>query len=185
VAEGETERQAARRGWSAPARQWQTRGMSALAEGSAAPPLDLPLLQGGRFQLAEATGAVILAFFKVDCPVCQFSFPYLQRLFSQVPERGPKLVGVAQNDARAAQQFAQTYGVRFPIALDAAPEHAASRAYGLSHVPTVFWVGADGRIAQTIVGFDKADYAQLAAAAGVEELFTAEEQRKLPGRRPG
>ncbi len=159
--------------------------MSALAEGTAAPALDLPLLQGGRFQSAEAKRAVILAFFKVDCPVCQFSFPYLQRLSARVQERGPKLVGVAQNDAKAAQQFAQTFGVRFPIALDAAPEHAASRAYGLTHVPAVFWVGADGRIAQTIVGFDKAGYAQLAAAAGVEELFTEEEERKLPGRRPG
>ncbi len=134
--------------------------------------------------MAGSKGPLLLAFFRADCPICQFSVPYLQRLSEQA-RAGIRVIGVAQEGAAAAEQLARTFGLTFPIALDAAPKHTATRAYGLTHVPTVFWVGADGRVAQTTVGFDKAAYEQMAQAAGAEKLFTAEEDRSLPPRRPG
>lgn len=154
--------------------------------GAAAPEVELPLWGGGRFQLSAArqNGPVLLAFFRSDCPVCQFSFPFLQRLASRAKD-GAQVVGVGQNGAEAVEQFARQYGVHFPIALDAAPGHAASRAYGLRFVPTVVWIGRDGRIRRAVAGFDREEFSAIAAEAGGGPLFSAEELRKLPARRPG
>jgi len=57
--------------------------MPALSTETFAPDFSLPLLQGGSFSLHDALkgGPVLLAFFKISCPVCQFAFPYIERLF--------------------------------------------------------------------------------------------------------
>lgn len=157
-----------------------------LAAGAAAPEVDLPLWGGGQFHLAAARqkGPVLLAFFKVNCPVCQFSFPFLQRLASRAGN-GVQVVGVGQNGAEAVARFARQYGVHFPIALDAGPGHGASRAYGLDFVPAVFWIGPEGRIRRAASGFDRDEFSAIAAEADAGPLFSASELRQLPARRPG
>lgn len=162
-----------------------------LAIGSLAPKVRLPLLGGGEFELsaARSQGPVVLAFFNVNCPVCQFSFPFLERLAARLRDQpGPapaRVIGVGQNPAADVSDFARKFSLHFPLALDAAPAHAASRAYGLSYVPSVFWIEPEGRIGRITVGFDRADYAQIAQDAGAGPLFTAEELQRLPPRRPG
>lgn len=56
--------------------------MAALAVGAKAPDFELKTLDGKRVSLNEelARGAVVLAFFKVSCPTCQYAFPFLERL---------------------------------------------------------------------------------------------------------
>lgn len=165
--------------------------VSPLAVGGVAPELRLPLLGGGEFELsaARSQGPVVLAFFKVNCPVCQFSFPFLERLAARLRDLpGPapaQVIGVGQNPAADVSVFARKFGLHFPLAWDAAPARTASRAYGLSHVPSVFWIEPEGRIGRITVGFDRADYAQIAQDAGAGPLFTAEELQRLPPRRPG
>jgi len=55
--------------------------MSALSPGKTAPPIALATLDGEKVSLGEALkkGPVLAAFFKVSCPVCQFTFPFLER----------------------------------------------------------------------------------------------------------
>ena len=57
--------------------------MPALESGVLAPEINLSFLDGKKFSLKEALkhGPVVVAFFKVNCPVCQFAFPYLERIF--------------------------------------------------------------------------------------------------------
>ena len=50
-----------------------------------------------------------------------------------------------------------------PIVMDTNP-YKVSLAYGLTNVPTVFLVLDDGTVEQTMVGFVKKEYEQLAAA---------------------
>ena len=47
-----------------------------------APQFDLPGLAGDRTSLPDllVSGPVLLAFFKVTCPTCQLTFPFLERL---------------------------------------------------------------------------------------------------------
>ena len=56
--------------------------MTALATGTRAPEFELKTLDGKKFTLRDelAHGPVALAFFKVSCPTCQYTFPFLERL---------------------------------------------------------------------------------------------------------
>jgi len=53
--------------------------MTALATGTKAPEFELKTLDGKKFSLRDelANGPVVLAFFKVSCPTCQYTFPFL------------------------------------------------------------------------------------------------------------
>ena len=57
--------------------------MAALANGVAAPDFELKTLDGKSFSLSAelARGPVVLAFFKVSCPTCQYAAPFLERFF--------------------------------------------------------------------------------------------------------
>lgn len=137
--------------------------MAALATGTSAPEFELKTLDGKRFSLAEAlaAGPVVLAFFKVSCPVCQFAFPYLERLHRAYRQKGFTLVGVSQNDAKETAAFNKEFGVTFPVLLDELSRYPVSNAYGLTNVPTLFWIAPDGEIEVSSVGWLKADFEQI------------------------
>jgi peroxiredoxin len=134
--------------------------MAALGSGTKAPAFDLKTLDGKRFSLDDelARGPVLLAFFKVSCPVCQYAFPYLERLHRAYRQKGYKLVGVSQNDARDTAAFNKEFGVTFPVVLDDPRSYPVSNAYGLTNVPTLFWIAQDGEIEISSVGWVKADF---------------------------
>jgi peroxiredoxin len=69
-----------------------------LEEGSRAPEFRLELLDGGTSTLAQilAGGPALLAFFKISCPVCQMTFPFLERLHA---DGAVRIFGVSQDDA--------------------------------------------------------------------------------------
>ncbi len=56
--------------------------MQALEAGAPAPTFALKDADGKTHSLAEALqrGPLLLAFFKESCPVCQFTFPFLERI---------------------------------------------------------------------------------------------------------
>ncbi|MFQ5816412.1 MAG: peroxiredoxin family protein [Terriglobia bacterium] len=133
-----------------------------------APEFTLNALDGKKYSLptALARGPVLVAFFKESCPVCQFTFPFIERIFQGVnSQRGIQIWAVSQDDARDTSDFAKEYGVRFPILLDEAG-YPVSNAYGLTTVPTLFLIEPDGKIALTSVGFDKRDIETIAARLG-------------------
>ncbi len=137
--------------------------MTALAAGIRAPEFELKALDGKRFSLTEelARGPVVLAFFKVSCPTCQYAFPFLERLFKAYGSKGITLVGVSQNDAKETAAFAKDFGVTFPLLLDDTHRYPVSNAYGLTNVPTIFWIAQDGEIEISSVGWVKADFEQI------------------------
>jgi len=61
-------------------------------------------------------GPVLAAFFKISCPVCQFTFPFLQRLYERYGGDDVTFLGISQDDAKATAGFAKQYGIMFPIA---------------------------------------------------------------------
>jgi len=137
--------------------------MTALAIGVKAPEFELKALDGKHFSLHDALAhaPVVLAFFKVSCPVCQFAFPYLERLHKACKQAGYTLVGVSQNDSKETAAFNKEFGVTFPVLLDDTDKYPVSNAYGLTNVPTVFWIAEDGEIELSSVGWLKADFEEL------------------------
>ena len=134
--------------------------MTALAAGTKAPEIELKTLDGKKFSLAEVLrrGPVVLAFFKVSCPTCQYAFPFLDRLRRAYGKNGVALVGVSQNDAKETEAFTKDFGLTLPMLLDDTRSYPASNAYGLTNVPSIFWVSQDGEIEISSVGWVKADF---------------------------
>jgi peroxiredoxin len=134
--------------------------MTALALGARAPEFELKTLDGKRFSLAEelTRGPVVLAFYKVSCPTCQYAMPFLERLHKAYRDKGVKLVGVSQNDVNETAAFCKDFGLSFPMLLDPTRTYPVSNAYGLTNVPTIFWIAEDGEIEVSSVGWVKADF---------------------------
>jgi peroxiredoxin len=137
--------------------------MAALTVGAKAPEFELKSLDGKRFALGEelARGPVVLAFFKVSCPTCQYAFPFYERLHKAYGDKGATLVGISQNNAKDTAAFGKEFGITFPILLDDTDSYPVSNAYGLTNVPTVFWIAQDGEIEVSSVGWVKADFAEI------------------------
>jgi peroxiredoxin len=145
--------------------------MPALSTGVRAPEISLPLLGGGKFDLSSALkrGPVLLVFFKISCPICQMTLPYLERIYKQAPSSKLQIVGVSQNDAKATAAFNKEYGVTFPVALDDTEKYPVSNAYGLTNVPTLFLVNQKGSIEMSSVGWSRADVQAVADQAASED----------------
>jgi peroxiredoxin len=139
--------------------------MAALTVGTKAPDFELKAMDGKRFSLQEelARGPVVLAFFKVSCPTCQYAFPFLERLHKAYGQRGVQLLGVSQNNPKDTAAFTKEFGVTFPVLLDDTEKYPVSNAYGLTNVPTIFWIAQDGEIEVSSVGWVKADFAEINA----------------------
>jgi peroxiredoxin len=138
-----------------------------VAAGTKAPPFRLSVLDGSTRSLQDilAGGPAVLAFFKISCPVCQLTAPYLERLAAS---SGLQVIGISQDDAGPTRNFANRFGLTFSTLLDSsADDYAASNAYGISSVPTLFVVEPDGIVSRSFAGFSKRDFEELGARAGV------------------
>ena len=137
--------------------------MAALTAGTKAPEFELKTMDGKRFVLNQALGQgpVVLAFFKVSCPTCQYAFPFLQRLHKAYGHENVTLLGVSQNDSKDTVAFNKEFGVTFPVLLDDLDTYPVSNAYGLTNVPTIFLIGQDGEIEVSSVGWVKADFQEI------------------------
>jgi len=137
--------------------------MAALSTGTKAPEFELKTLDGKPFSLSEelARGAVMLVFFKVSCPTCQYALPFYERLHKAYRGKGISLVGVSQNGAKDTAAFNQEFGVTFPVLLDDMRSYPVSNAYGLTNVPTIFWIAQDGEIEISSVAWVKADFEEI------------------------
>jgi len=146
--------------------------MPALTVGTAAPEINLPSTKGTKFSLQEALkrGPVLAAFFKISCPVCQFTLPYLERIYKAYSGSAVTMVGVSQDEQSYTEEFAREYGITFPLLLDPVDRYPASNAYDLTNVPSIFFIAA-GEVKLSIVGWDKRDIerlnAEVARASGV------------------
>lgn len=141
-----------------------------LEPGERAPDFDLPDDHGRRRSLRELikSGPVLVAFFKTTCPVCQLTFPFLDRIHRGQATPAVSIFGVSQDDPETTREFTDEFLVTFPMLFDTADSnYPASNAYGISHVPSVFLVEPDGVISWTMEGFQKKALEDLGARAGV------------------
>jgi peroxiredoxin len=137
--------------------------MAALSTGTKAPEFELKSLDGKQFSLNDqlARGAVVLVFLKVSCPTCQYALPFYERLYKAYRDKGVSLVGISQNEAKDTAAFKKEFGVTFPVLLDDTSSYPVSNAYGLTNVPTIFWIGQDSEIEVSSVGWLKADFEEI------------------------
>jgi len=162
--------------------------MSLVSAGQAAPPFELRGLDGQSYSLPEELqqGVVLVVFFKVSCPTCQYTLPFVNRLHRRLP--GARIWGVSQDDERASRLFADEFGITFPILIEEEPWEL-SDAYGLTHVPTYVLIASDGRVELAGDGFVRGDLLAIQESlirhftVTLPPLFASAE--KVPEFKPG
>ena len=141
--------------------------MEALTAGTKAPQFDLPAMDGSRFSLQDALGRgpVLAVFFKNSCPVCQYALPYFERIYKAYGGKNLTVIGVSQNEQRDTAEFVRKFGITFPVLLDDTTTFPMSNAYGLTTVPTSFWISEDGGIEISSVSWVRQEFETLARKA--------------------
>jgi peroxiredoxin len=164
--------------------------MTHIVAGNMAPGFSLKSLDNKEHSLNTLLehSPVVAIFFKVSCPVCQFTIPFLERLHRRYGGDGVTFLGISQDDARATQNFAKEYGMTFPLLLDD-NGYPVSNAYGLTNVPTIFLIDTDGTVKVSSMGFDKKDLENITAhlaerkKISLAPLFRSDEV--VPANKPG
>ncbi len=165
--------------------------MTHIVAGNTAPGFSLKALDNKEYSLNTLLerGPVVAAFFKISCPVCQFTFPFLERLYKRYDGDGVTFLGISQDDAKSTNKFAKEYGITFPVLIDGENGYVASNAYGLTNVPTIFLIETDGAVKVSSMGFDKKDLEAIAAHLAERKkislgpLFRPDEV--VPANKPG
>jgi peroxiredoxin len=134
-----------------------------LKTGQGAPAFTLEGTDGHKHGLDEikSKGLGVLAFFKVTCPTCQYTFPFLERIYQKVEDKGIPFWGIVQDPMDKAKQFSAQYGTTFPHLIDDNP-YAVSKSFGISIVPTWYVVDGNLKILATGESWVKKDYETLA-----------------------
>ncbi len=147
--------------------------------GEPAPAFALRSLDGTDVTLDELRrdGPVALAFFKVSCPTCQYTLPFLQRL------DGKNVVLISQDSGEDTREFHEAFGISLPTLLDErGRRYPASNAFGLEYVPSLFVVEPDATISHADVGFSRSGLESIGRRFGVDVFREGE---KTPVFRPG
>lgn len=153
-----------------------------LGTGTKTPSFELSTLRGGSESLQQILqkGPALLAFYKGSCPICQLTFPYLERISAS---NTIQVIGISQDDPKGTTAFNERFRVTFPTLLDEAKAgYPVSNEFGISSVPAIFLVEQDGTISRAFSGFSKRDMQAVGERAGVQP-FSPED--KVPEYRPG
>jgi peroxiredoxin len=164
--------------------------MTHIVAGNVAPGFSLKGLDGKDYSLGAVMerGPVVAAFFKISCPVCQFTFPFLERLYKRYGGNGVTFLGISQDDSRATRKFVDEFGITFPMLLDE-DGYPVSNGYGLTSVPTILLIDTEGIVKVSCMGFNKKDLETIAAELAQRKkislapLFSPSEN--VPANKPG
>jgi peroxiredoxin len=162
-------------------------GMSSgLSPGKRAPGVTFTRPDGGNATvadiLAEGNGLpLLLAFFKVSCPTCRLTWPYLQRLHAAYGSTAVHIVGISQNTAEESREFFEEFGkATFDLFLDPGPLFEASNAFHVEAVPHLALVSPAGILEDAFAGWSKAKMETLG-----ERVAIARSLARIPVVPPG
>lgn len=134
-----------------------------LARGELAPDFALQTLDGQRVSLSQYRGKpVLLNFWMINCDGCQVELPAMQRLYLREQQEHKDLVILAVNivdGPDSIQQYAQQYGLTYPIVRDS--RATVSALYTLRGTPTSFFLDRQGIIRAVADGALDEDALQL------------------------
>ncbi|MCI0530674.1 MAG: TlpA family protein disulfide reductase [candidate division Zixibacteria bacterium] len=165
--------------------------MPLISTGEKAPDFTLPSTDGKPVPLKEVlqkSPATLLVFYKDTCPTCQFTLPYIEKIYKSYKDKGLAVVGIEQDDAQRAGAFSKQYGLTFPALIDQ-NNYKVSYAYGIDTVPTMILVEKDVKVSAVSVGFVKDELAalskQISTLLGAEPTEIFKPGEYVPAIKPG
>lgn len=145
-----------------------------LGAGDSAPDFDLKAVDGVTKRLTDLISIkpALVTFFKVGCPVCQLTLPFIERLSKS---DNLEFVAISQDDLASTEEFRKRFGMTLQVLLDESGKgYPASNAFGITHVPSMFLVEPDHNISMGVSGFSKRDLEAVGKLAGVEPFQPGE-----------
>jgi thiol-disulfide isomerase/thioredoxin len=141
---------------------------SDLSIGSKAPDFELYDLDGDVHKLSEYKGSpVFLNFWATWCGPCRGEMPHLEEVYEEWKDNNLTFFAVNIGESSTdVVSFLDYYGFTMPVLLDSAK--TVSRRYGVSGIPTTYFIDEDGIIQNKVVG---AFPDRESVESYVEELF--------------
>jgi len=121
-------------------------------EGSAAAAFDLSLAgQAGRVSLAAQHGKpVLMEVFASWCSACKRSAPHLAEAWRDHHTENVTFLAVSvDEDPSAAARVKSDWKLPFDVAVD---DGSVSRGYGISMLPTLIFIDAEGKVRHSAAG---------------------------------
>lgn len=121
-------------------------------EGAMAPNFLLEELRGGELRLSDLRGRpVVINFWATWCSPCRKEMPQFVDAYDKYRDDGLVIVAVNLQEGKSiAGEFADDYGMDFPVAIDRDGE--VGDQYRLLGLPTTYFVGRDGIIRSVFTG---------------------------------
>ena len=117
--------------------------------GSQRPEFSLPDQDGVTRKLSEWDGKVLVVnFWATWCPPCRKETPAFVELQDKYGDKGLQFIGVAIDEKDNVEDFADTYGVNYPMLLGDLEAIKTSKAYGnrFGTLPYTVIVDRQGKI---------------------------------------
>jgi peroxiredoxin len=126
---------------------------AALKRGDAAPAFRLTQVGGGAVSFPDDTRGqpVVIRFWADWCRYCEREMKDLDTIYQRRRAAGLRMlaVNVGQDPATVAR-FVGRLGISYPALLDESA--ATARRYGVTGLPTTFFVSGDGRVQTKLLG---------------------------------
>lgn len=135
---------------------------AAAVPGSPAPALVLAARDGGKVNLAELKGQVVMInFWATWCGPCRQEMPLLAQLHTKYEPLGFTLLGVnVEPDSAAAVDWLKGVPVQFPILFDT--DSAVAGRFGVEGMPSTVFVDRKGQVRYVHRGYKPGDEAKYA-----------------------
>jgi len=127
-------------------------GMESVLVGKPAPAIELDLLGGGKFKLADCKDkVVVLDFWASWCGHCLHAMPQVDKVAAEFAEQGVQLIAVNLEETPDQIKTALSrLKLDTAVALDT--DGRVAERYGATDIPQTVIIGRDGKVARLFVG---------------------------------
>ncbi len=120
--------------------------------GNRAPNFQLQNLAGETVSLESLRGKpVLINFWATWCGPCKIEMPYLQQIYDVWSPKGLVILAIDVGESSAvAGKFLADNNLSLPVLLDT--DRKVTTSYGITAIPTTFFIDKNGIIAQKFIG---------------------------------